>query len=74
MRTDWVNLKVRGSEQGGLPAPSAINCAQIATIQQDGPDSRLRPARGEEKMRAIGQITAAKMAEVDKALRFNLAL
>jgi mRNA interferase MazF len=61
-------------QESGLSAPSAINCAQIATIQQDGPDSRLRPSRGEEKVRAIGQLTAAKMAEVDKAIRFNLAL
>jgi mRNA interferase MazF len=61
-------------QESGLPAPSAINCAQIATIQQEGPDSRLRPPRGEKKVRPIGQLTAARMAEVEKALRFNLAL
>jgi mRNA interferase MazF len=61
-------------QESGLPAPSAINCAQIAAVQQDGPDSRLRPSRGEEKVRAICQLTAVKMAEVGKALRFNLAL
>jgi mRNA-degrading endonuclease toxin of MazEF toxin-antitoxin module len=53
---------------------SAVNCAQIATIQQSGPASRLRPPRGENAVRPIGQLDAAKMAEVDAALRFNLAL
>jgi mRNA interferase MazF len=61
-------------QESGLPAPSAINCAQITTIQQDGSESRLRPSRGEEKVRPISQLTAAKMAKVEKALRFNLAL
>ncbi|MBX3050676.1 MAG: type II toxin-antitoxin system PemK/MazF family toxin [Caldilineaceae bacterium] len=61
-------------EESGLPVPSAVNCAQIATIQQSGPESRLRSPRGENELRAIGQLSQARMAEVDSALRFNMAL
>ena len=61
-------------EESGLPVASAVNCAQIATIQQSGPESRLRPPRGESEMQAIGQLSQERMAEVDSALRFNLAL
>ncbi len=61
-------------EESGLPVGSAINCAQIATIQQRGPDSRLRPARGESEVRPIGKLSVEKMASVDDALRFNLGL
>jgi len=61
-------------EDSGLRQRSAVNCAQIATIQQAGPASRLRPAQGETEVRPIGQLSAAKMVEVDGALRFNLAL
>ena len=61
-------------EESGLPVPSAVNCAQIATIQQSDPESRLRPPRGESELRAIGQLSQERMAEVDSALRFNLAL
>lgn len=61
-------------QESGLPAQSAVNCAQIATIQQDGADNRLRPPRGEQSVRPIGRLTVAKMAEVEQALRFNLAL
>jgi len=60
--------------ESGLPVRSAVNCAQIATIQQSGPASRLRPPRGENAVRPIGQLGVAKMAEIDAALRFNLAL
>ena len=58
----------------GLPVRSAINCAQMATIQQSGPTGRLRPPRGEGEMRPIGRLGADKMAEVDQAIKFNLAL
>ena len=58
----------------GLPDRSAVNCSQIATIQQSGPESRLRPPRGEPETRPIGKLSADKMALVDEALRFNLAL
>lgn len=60
--------------ESGLPARSAVNCAQIATIQQTGPDSRLRSPVGASTVKAIGQLDALKMAEVDAALAFNLGL
>jgi len=58
----------------GLPERSAVNCAQLATIHQDGPDSRLRPSRGQQEVRPVGQLTVARMAEVDVALKYNLGL
>ena len=58
----------------GLPEQSAVNCAQIATIQQAGPAGRLRAPRSEKEIRAIGRLDAAKMAQVDKALKFSLGL
>ena len=61
-------------EESGLPARSAINCSQIATVQKDEPGSRLRPWPGEHEVRPIGQLSARKMAEVDQALRYNLGL
>jgi mRNA interferase MazF len=60
--------------ESGLPERSAVNCAQLATIQQVGSDTRLRPPRGETIIRPIGQLSAAKMADVDQALQYNLAL
>ncbi|MFQ5616769.1 MAG: type II toxin-antitoxin system PemK/MazF family toxin [Anaerolineales bacterium] len=62
------------SEESGLPKRSAVNCAHMATIQQIGPSSRLRSPRGEEKVRSIGQLSVEKMAEVDRALQYNLGL
>jgi mRNA interferase MazF len=61
-------------EESGLPQRSAINCAQAATIQKDEPASRLRPPVGEETVRALGQLPPHRMAQVDAALRYNLAL
>ncbi len=61
-------------EESGLPARSAVNCSQIATVQQSGPDSRLRPARGEADVHPIAALSAKTMLQVDEALRFNLAL
>jgi len=61
-------------QESGLPERSAVNCAQLAPIQQAGSDTRLRPPRGETIICPIGQPSAAKMAEVDEALRYNLAL
>lgn len=61
-------------EESGLPEHSAVNCAQMATIQQSGLASRLRPPRGEDAVRPIGRLGDLKMAEVDEALKFNLAL
>jgi mRNA interferase MazF len=62
------------SDESGLPGTSAVNCAQIATIQQAGPASRLRPPRGQDRVRPIGHVDDAKMAEVDAALRYSLGL
>ena len=61
-------------DESGLSTRSVVNCSQLATIQQAGPASRLRPPRGESEIRAIGQLRGEKLAEVDEALKFNLAL
>ena len=60
--------------ESGLLERHAVNCAQLATIQQKGPDSRLRPFRGEPVVRPLGQLSPTKMAEVDEAPKHNLAL
>jgi mRNA interferase MazF len=60
--------------ESGLADPSAVNCTQIATIQQTGPGSSLRSSRGNASIRPIGRISASKMEEVDKALKYNLGL
>lgn len=60
--------------ESGLPTRSAVNCAQIATIQQSGSASRLRPPRGTSNIRPIGRLSMEKMREVDAALSFNLGL
>lgn len=60
--------------ESGLPVRSAVNCAQLATIQQVGPSSRLRAPRNEDTVKPIGLLNAIKLAEVDAALKFNLAL
>jgi mRNA interferase MazF len=61
-------------KNSGLPERSAINCSQIATVQQVGSESRLRPPRGESEVRPIGRLSPDIMASVHEALRFNLAL
>ena len=55
--------------ESGLPDRSAVNCAQLATIQQAGPASRTRALRGETEARPLGRLNAAKMSEVDTALK-----
>ncbi len=60
--------------EGGLPYPSAVNCAQIATIQQTGPDSRLRPPSDSSTVKPIGKLSVQKMAEVNRALKYNSGL
>lgn len=60
--------------ESGLPTAGVVNCAQLATIQQAGLSSRLRPPRGERDVRPIGRLSPAKMKEVDAALRYNLGL
>lgn len=61
-------------EESGLPARSAVNCVQMATIQQQGAASRLRPPQGETTVRPIGRLSPEKMQAVDAALRYNLGL
>lgn len=61
-------------EQSGMGTVSAVNCAQLATFQKDGPDTRLRAFRGESEVRPIGNLSADRMVEVDAALRYNLSL
>jgi mRNA-degrading endonuclease toxin of MazEF toxin-antitoxin module len=61
-------------EESGLPVRSAVNCSQMATIQQSGPASRLRPPRGEAEVSSIGRLSSVKMVEVDTALKFNLGM
>ena len=60
--------------ESGLPNRSAVNCAQIATIQKDGPKSRVRAPRDQSAIRPIGQLSPDKMAQVDAALTYNLGL
>lgn len=60
--------------ESGLPDRSVVNCSQLATIQQAGPQSRLRPPRGASEVTPIGRLSAGKMAEVDSALKYNLGL
>ncbi len=67
-------IVVTEPEESGLPVRSAVNCSQVATIQQSGPASRLRPPRGEAEVKPIGRLTGAKMAEVEAALKFNLGM
>jgi mRNA interferase MazF len=60
--------------ESGLSDRSTVNCAQLAAIQQAGELSRLRPPLGERRVRPIGRLTPEKMAEVDKALMYNLGI
>lgn len=62
------------AKESGLPKRSAVNCAQVATIQQTGSGSRLRPRADESTVRPIGQLSPSKMAQVDEALKYNLDL
>jgi mRNA interferase MazF len=61
-------------EEGGLPDRSAVNCAQMATIQKDEPGSRLRAPVGEVDVRPLGRLPPSRMLEVDAALRYNLGI
>lgn len=61
-------------EESGLPERSAVNCAQLATIQQRPPAGRLRPPRGEQVVRPIGRLSPTTMAEVERALCYSLAI
>ena len=71
---DYPFVVLLAPQESGLPETSAVNCAQLATVQQAGPASRLRPPLGEEAMRPIGRVDDDKMATVDAALRYSLGL
>ncbi len=60
--------------ESGLAERGTVNCSQLATIQQAGESSRLRPPVGEKRVRPIGRLTPEKMAEVEKALKYNLGI
>jgi len=61
-------------QESGLPVRSAVNCAQMATIQQSGKESRFRAPRGATALQPIGRLSVTKMAEVEAALLFNLGI
>ena len=61
-------------DESGLPARSAVNCSQLATVQQSGSNSRLRPAPGGREIRPIGKLSQAAMAKISRALAYNLSL
>jgi mRNA interferase MazF len=61
-------------EESGLPSRSAVNCSQVATIQQTGSESRLRPAKGAGTVQPIGRLGDEKMRAVSAALAFNLGI
>jgi mRNA interferase MazF len=61
-------------EESGLVERSAVNCAQVATIQQSGERSRLRPPPRGTQVEPVGRLGAESMRRVDAALRYNLAL
>ena len=65
---------VATDEESGLPVRGAVNCAQLATIQQTGSQSTLRPPKGEAELRPIGRLSGEKLAEVEQALAYNLGL
>ena len=61
-------------EESGLPERSIVNCAQIATIQQSGAASRLRPPKGVSSLLPIAKLSEMKMVEIDRALKYSLEL
>ncbi len=61
-------------EESGLGQRGVVNCAQLATIQQSGSQSRLRPPRNEKLLRPLGRLSRARMLAVDRALKYNLGL
>lgn len=61
-------------EESGLPVRSAVNCSQLATIHQTGSESRLRAAKGSDRVEPIGRLSREKMNEVGEAISFNLGI
>ncbi len=60
--------------ESGLAVPSAVNCAQLATVQRSGEKSRLRPPQGEPVVRPIGSLSSETMSRVSAALGYNMAI
>ena len=60
--------------ESGLAERGTVNCAQLATIQQAGEESRLRPPKNEKRVRPIVRLSTGKMMEVDKALKYSLGI
>lgn len=60
--------------ESGLSQPSVVNCAQLTTVHQTGPQSRFRPPPGEREVRPVGRLSQSKLAEVDRALKLSLGL
>jgi mRNA interferase MazF len=71
---EYPFVVILSPHDSGLPQVSAVNCSQLATIQQSGAASRLRPPRGEESLRPIGRVRPEAMAAIDQALRHSLGL
>lgn len=62
------------SAESGLRERSAVNCSQIATIQQSGERSRLRPSPGESAVEPVGRLGPDTMRRVEAAIQYNLGL
>jgi mRNA interferase MazF len=60
--------------ESGLAQSSAINCSQLATVQQSGPHSRFRAPRGANDVQPIATLGAETMERVSDALRYSLTL
>ena len=74
LRNPYPFIVIVEPQESGLPVRSAVNCAQMATIQQSGKASRFRVPRGATALQPIGRLRAAKMVEVEAALLFNLGI
>jgi mRNA interferase MazF len=61
-------------EESGLRERSAVNCSQVATIQQFGERSRLRPPPHRTGVEPVGRLGPDAMRLVDAAIRYNLGL
>lgn len=71
---DYPFVVILEPEQSGLPARSAVNCSQLATIQKEGAESRLRPPPSEHELRPAGRLSPAILERVDRALAYSLAI
>jgi mRNA interferase MazF len=61
-------------DESHLPDLSVVNCSQLATIHQGGPQTCLRPPGGETTVRPVGQLSPEKMHQVDEALLYSLGI